>query len=138
MRVVIDSYAWIELFIGSRAGNKVKDIISEATEVYTPSIVLAEIARKYFREGFREEDVRYRVRIISDISVVVNIEPEIAVDAGKCYLELREIAKREGLTPPSLADAVILSVARHLNAKILTGDPHFKDLPETIWLNSVN
>ncbi|MGQ9691076.1 MAG: hypothetical protein ACUVQY_07445 [Thermoproteota archaeon] len=41
MRIVVDSYAWVELFIGSEKGRLVKEKLSEADEVYTPDIVLA-------------------------------------------------------------------------------------------------
>ncbi|MEM2768072.1 MAG: PIN domain-containing protein, partial [Candidatus Bathyarchaeia archaeon] len=52
--VVVDSYAWIEIFIGSSQGEKAKEAILKAEEAYTPDIVLAEIARKYMREGVKE------------------------------------------------------------------------------------
>ena len=45
--VVYDSYAWIEYFRGSEKGLKVKELLRH--KGYTPSIVLAEIARKYLR-----------------------------------------------------------------------------------------
>ncbi len=134
MKIVIDTYAWIELFVGSRAGNKVKRILSEASELYTSSIVLAEIARKYLREGV-DEEVKRRLKVIWDLSIVIDIDPTVAVEAGKCYLELKDLARKMNISPPSLADAVILAVARLLDAKILTGDLHFKDLPETIWIS---
>lgn len=42
--------ARIELFIGSERGNKGKEVLVNADIVYTPDIVLAEIARKYLRK----------------------------------------------------------------------------------------
>jgi predicted nucleic acid-binding protein len=50
MKIVIDSYAWVEHFLGSKKGQKKKEILDNADEVYTPDFVLAEIARKYVRE----------------------------------------------------------------------------------------
>jgi predicted nucleic acid-binding protein len=35
---------------------------------------------------------------------------------------------------PSLFDGLILGTARLKDAKVVTADPHFKDLPETIWI----
>jgi predicted nucleic acid-binding protein len=43
-------------------------------------------------------------------------------------------AKKEDFTTPSLFDAIPLAAARLLRAKILTGDEHFRNLPETIWM----
>jgi predicted nucleic acid-binding protein len=47
--VVYDTYAWIEYFLGTSKGAQVKKLLDKGG--YTPSIVLAEISRKYFREG---------------------------------------------------------------------------------------
>ncbi len=134
MKVVIDSYAWIELFRGSETGEKVKKIISKAEEVYTSSIVLAEISRKYFREGFDPRTVKDRVKLIERLSIIVHVKDNLAVESGKCFLELREYSRKMDMDSPSLADAIILATARMMDAKIVTGDRHFKGLPETIWL----
>ena len=47
----MDSYAWIEFFEGSEKGRKVLELLSSADEVITLDLTLAEIARKYLREG---------------------------------------------------------------------------------------
>jgi len=39
------------------------------------------------------------------------------------------------MDPPSLADAIILATARILDAKVVTGDQHFRGLPNVIWLD---
>ncbi len=57
---VYDTYAWIEYFRGSEKGAVVKRLL-ESQEGYTPSIVLAEAARKYRREGFSEDDILKRL-----------------------------------------------------------------------------
>ena len=49
-------------------------------------------------------------------------------------MELSEKAKTERLGGPSLFDAIVLATARLLKAKVLTGDEHFKELPETLWI----
>ena len=38
LKYVIDSYAWIECFMGSKAGEKVKPIIEGFEEKLTPAI----------------------------------------------------------------------------------------------------
>jgi len=48
VRIVADTYAWIELFIGSE----------------TPDIVLAEIARKYLREGVGKGIIIERLKLM--------------------------------------------------------------------------
>jgi len=50
MRYIIDSYAWLEYFMGTEAGRGVKEIIdSEADEKLTPSICLAETYAKILK-----------------------------------------------------------------------------------------
>jgi len=134
VKIVVDAYAWIEIFIGSEKGKKAREELEKADEVYTPSTVLAEIARKYLLEGLNEEAVAHRLRIISEASDIVSIDTGTALEAAKCYMKLVDEAKIARLTTPSLFDAIVLAIAKDLEAKVLTGDEHFKDLPETIWI----
>ncbi|MCP8315851.1 MAG: PIN domain-containing protein [archaeon] len=134
MKIVVDSYAWIEIFLGSEKGAKAKQIIGEAEEGRTPDIVLAEIARKYSREGVKEAEIRHRLRVIHATSIITSIDSEIAILAGKTYLESLERAQKEKLQNPGLFDAIVLATARAYNAKVITGDEHFRNLPETIFI----
>jgi predicted nucleic acid-binding protein len=134
VKIVIDSYAWIELFLGSSKGSKVKEIIENADEVYTPDIVLAEIARKYTREGAKEEVVNVRLEQINSASKIVYLDNRIALESAKCYIELLAEARERKLKTPSLFDAIILATGRVFKAKVLTGDQHFHSLPETTWV----
>ncbi|MEM1520046.1 MAG: type II toxin-antitoxin system VapC family toxin [Candidatus Korarchaeum sp.] len=135
MRIVLDTYGWVEIFIGSEDGERVRRIVEESEEVYTPTIVLAEVARKYLREGFGEDEILERLDVIDYSSEVVPIDKRIALEAAKCYLELTERAKREKLRDPSLFDAIVLATARVLGAKLLSGDEHFKGMDEVIWVS---
>lgn len=134
MKIVIDAYAWVEIFIGSKKGEKVKEKLAEAVEVYTPDIVMAEIARKYLREGTDQQKISRRLKIIKEGSDIASINIDIAFESAKCCMELSEKAKTEGLRAPGLFDAIVLATARVLNAKVMTGDEHFKNLPETLWI----
>ena len=134
MRIVVDTYAWIELFIGSNKGEIVRDAIAKANEVFVPDIVLAEIARKYLREGESEEVVRQRIEWVTDIARIVAIDEDTAMLSGIVYMELVEKSKVEGISKPGLADAIVLAITRTLEAKVVTGDKHFKGLNEVIWV----
>jgi predicted nucleic acid-binding protein len=136
VKIVVDSYAWIELFIRGTLGKRVEEHIEMATEVYTSDIVLAEVARKYLREGFSKSVISKRLKIISELSKIIAVTPEISLGSAQCYLELLNKAKNEKLRDPSLFDAIVLAVTKNLKAKILSCDEHFKNLPETLWLKS--
>jgi predicted nucleic acid-binding protein len=135
VKIVIDTYAWIELLIGSEKGKKVKELIENAEEVYTPSTVLAETARKFLREGTNEKTITMWLEIITAASVITQIDSTTALEAAKSQLELAKKAKISKQNTPSLFDAIVHATARINQCKILTGDEHFKNLPETIWID---
>jgi len=135
LSLVVDTYAWIEYFRGTRKGEVVKNYLLSSSSIYTPSIVLAEVARKYIREGIPGDVVKERLRAITSISAIVHIDAELALKAGETYLELLEYSKKQQLKQkPSLNDAIVLATARKLGAKVITGDQHFRNLRETIWI----
>ena len=47
---VLDTFAWVEYFIGSERGERVKNFI-ETNNCVTPTIVIAEISAKYVSEN---------------------------------------------------------------------------------------
>lgn len=133
-KIVIDAYAWIELFVGSEKGLKVKAILESADEVYTPGTVLAEIARKYLREGADDKTIDARLEVIASASNIAHVDVGIALEAARCYIELLTCAKKSKLSTPSLFDAIVLATGRLLRSKIVTGDKHFKNFSETVWV----
>lgn len=135
MKIVVDAYAWIEVFLGSEKGRKAKEILERADEVYTPDTVLAEIARKYIREGADERTTDARLETITTAANVTQIDTKVALEAARCYTQLAMNARKRKLKSPSLFDAIVLAVGRVIKAKIVTGDEHFKNLPETVWIS---
>jgi predicted nucleic acid-binding protein len=123
------------LLIGSEKGVKVKEMLENAEKVYTPSTVLAEMARKFLREGTDEKTIAEWLEIITDASEIAQIDSAIALEAAKSQNILSEKAKKLRQNTPSLFDVIVHATAKIRQCKILTGDEHFKDLPETIWIN---
>jgi predicted nucleic acid-binding protein len=134
VKIVIDAYAWIEFFIGSEKGLQVKAVMESADDVYTPGSVLAEIARKYVREGADDKTVDARLDLITAVSNIAHVDAKLALMAAKCYLELVAKARKTKLNVPSLFDAIVLATGRTLKSKIVTGDEHFSNLSETVWI----
>jgi predicted nucleic acid-binding protein len=58
---------------------------------------------------------------------MVNLDEEISKEAGVLLCEMRKTKRDFGL-----ADAYVLAVARTVNAKMLTGDPHFRGVKEAV------
>ena len=132
MKLVVDSYAWLELFLGSQKGLKVSQMITDADEVRTPDVVLAEISRKYMREKAEKGTVKSRLETITSASLVTPVEIEVAMKAGEASIELAARAAEQKRRAPSLFDAIVLATARVHDSKVLTGDEHFEGLPDTI------
>ncbi len=131
-KYIIDSYAWIEYFTASRYGEVAKEYI-ESDHSVTPSIVVSEVSRKLQKEiELGDETVEgrlNRLEFINATSQVVELDFELAVTAGKMDLEMKKKTKGWGL-----ADSIVLCTARGLKGKVVTGDEHFRDLTEVIFI----
>ena len=128
-KYVLDSHALIEYFKGTKNGETVRQII-EAGNCITPSIVLAELAYKYTKENYAhfENDLAF----IETNSRIAELDGEIAKTAGK----IKDAVRTKFKTNFGLADAIILATARTMNAKVVTGDYHFKQLKNVEYLNT--
>jgi predicted nucleic acid-binding protein len=129
LRYVIDAYAWIEYLIGSGPGAKVNAVLEKETnQIYTCAVTVAEVVSKVVREG-REPTVAYDILVNN--SQIIDVDEELSKDAGLLHAEMRKKEKDFGL-----ADAYVLATSRKLKSKILTGDPHFKNVKDAVTLDS--
>ena len=124
---MVDAWAWVEYLVGSELGTKLNKILDESNnEVYTCAITLAEVISKVAREN---RDVEAAYSILSSNSKIVKIDKELSLEAGLLHCEVRKTLKDFGL-----ADAYVLATARKLNAKVLTGDLHFKNIKDAVMI----
>ncbi len=129
---VIDTYAWIEYFRGSPEGNAAKEYI-EGGETATPTIVVLELRKNFLRkikEGKEtpkgaEENMDY----VRSKSTILDLGYASSIKAAETDLEMKQKVKNWGV-----ADAIVLSAARELNAKVVTGDEHFRGLKEAVMI----
>ena len=127
MRFLLDSSAWIEYILGSSKGEEVFEILKQnQDEVYSLSLILAEIVSKFKRE---KQDFSLAFRIISSNSRILEVSPEIAKEAGLLHAEMKQKKRDFGLI-----DAIIWAVAKKLNTKLVTCDSHFKSFKDVILL----
>jgi len=131
-KYVIDAYAWIEYFRASKYGEVAKKYI-ESEDAATPTIVVSEISRKLLREielGNETQQGRLkRLEFIRATSQIVDLDFEIAVEAGKADLDTKKKVKGWGL-----ADSIVLCTAKNANGKVVTGDEHFRELDDVIFI----
>lgn len=124
----IDAYAWVEYFIGSEKGRIVSTIVENSgNDVFMSAVTVAEVVSVTKREGRDWEAAFNKMLNLAKVSDTV---PETAKKAGLLHAELRKNIKDF-----ALADAFVLTTARRLGAKIVTGDPHFKNMKNVVFLS---
>ena len=127
MKFTLDTYAWIEYFEGSSIGAGVKVVIEqEDCELFTPSVVLAELSDAVVK-GKIKQDWQDLARFVTFNTQIQEIDAELARDAGIIKNDLRKKHPDFGLI-----DAIVLATARKTNSKLLTGDAHLVGEPNVI------
>jgi len=128
MRYVIDSYAWIEYFMGTKAGKKVKPIIEGLEEKITPTICLAEIYAKTIRVENEELAEKQRV-FIKESSALAPLDEKTAIESAKLNVTMKKQIKGWGL-----ADSIVYATGLLKKAEVVTGDEHFKELKNVFFI----
>ena len=122
---VIDAFAWIEYLQGTEKGKKAAEIIEdEGHRIFTSSATVAEIVSKILREN---KEVGIALNHVNNFSTVVNVTNELGQLAGRIHFETKKKNRNFGML-----DAFVAATAKKLNAKILTGDPDFKNFKDTL------
>ena len=128
IKYVVDTWAWIEYLISGSAGDKVKEIVeNEDNEIYINSIILAEVISK---SSMEKMDAKTAFDALTTLAAIADInKPDLSREAGLIHAEMRKQMKDFGLS-----DAFVMATARKLNARVLTGNPHFKGLKEAVMI----
>ena len=124
--MMLDSFAWMEYFMGTPKGEKVQKLVDDDSQLYTSPIVIAEIYSKSLRTDGNAEE---RKDFIMKRCAVAALDVNIAVESAKIHAE-----NKVKMSDFGLADAIILASARSRKIKVLTGDPHFKNFKDAVML----
>jgi predicted nucleic acid-binding protein len=117
LTVLIDSWAWIEYFRGSEKGKKVIPYLESDIEIVASALNIAEVYHSILKKKGRRVARDQRDAILGRCRVV-DVDVEIATRGAEIKLERKW----------GLADAIILATSERENAKMVTGDPHFKGM----------
>ena len=123
--VLIDSHGWIEYFSEGPKAQRYAAYI-ESWQLYrliVPSIVLYEVYK-------RLKSTKGETAALEAIAHIIEHTETISVDQ-KTALNAAEISLRTKLP---MADAIIKAVAEDNEADLITGDPHFKNLPNVVFI----
>jgi len=127
-RYLIDTHAWIEYFLGTTAGKRVKELLDDnKNAAFTAHSTIAEV----FLWSLREEKMfSIALEIILSKSTIIEVSLNAWIEgAGHKH------ALQHGRRGFGLIDALLLALGHHHNAVVVTGDPHFRGLPHVMHLN---
>ena len=129
---VIDTYAWVEYFSGSRKGRTAKEYIENGKSA-TPSIVVMELTKWFLKEieaGRRRlEELNLALGFVRAASLLIDLDEALARKAG----ETDFLMKKKVRNWP-MADSIVYTTATIAGAFVVTGDPHFKPIENSIML----
>ncbi|MFH1221604.1 MAG: PIN domain-containing protein [Candidatus Micrarchaeota archaeon] len=117
--VLLDTYAWVEFFQGTKKGEKVKSILS-SEKCCTSILSIAELVKWCRREGLEPMKL---AKTVKENSTILYLNDFIAIGAGNAAFELRKQIKNWGLI-----DALIYAIGLFYGLTLLTGDEHFNGL----------
>lgn len=127
MLYIVDSYAWIEYFIGSKKGDVLRGLLQDIKNKFlTAECCLAEIMGWSLKNS---QDFDKLFKIIRADSHILPLTEHDWIDAGKERFEQRKRQNDFGLI-----DAVILIKQKEFNCKLITGDKHFKGMSNVVFL----
>lgn len=124
--VIVDTSALVEYSFATEKGIVVKEMIENKDNVVLiSSIVIGELASKLERSGMK--DIEQLVSNLGEYSVVLPLDWETCLNAGKRHAKLRKIER-----DISLVDCIIMAIAEeHGDALILTCDSHLRHYKNT-------
>ena len=125
-RIIVDAFAWVEFFIGSERGRIVKRHIDDGYVVITLTTTLSELKEYALKNGKDFDEILPLIRGYSEIR---EIDEGIGIMAGEVNYERKKVVKGWGMM-----DSYVLASSLVLNAGILTGDQHFRDVEDVIMI----
>lgn len=127
--VIFDAYAWVEYALDSPRAETVARVLDSSSEAFTPASALAELKESMLRHGIRQALVRRVLTYVRSRTIVADIDAEIAEVAGEVNFQRKKKVKGWGML-----DSFVLAVAMVKKGKVITGDPHFMDIGDVIYI----
>ena len=128
MKYVIDSYAWLAYFMGTKEGENAKTIIDSSEEKITPTICLAEVYGKTLKVEGEETAEKQRI-FIKEKSALAPLDELIALEAARTSNRMKKEIEGWGL-----ADSIVYATGVVKKAEVVTGDEHFKKLEGVLFI----
>jgi predicted nucleic acid-binding protein len=121
MLYIVDTYAWIEYFSGSKQGSILKKLFEDQKNKFiTMECCIAELVGYSLKNNI---DFRKIHTIVKTNSVILPVLTDHWIEAAKTRYELRKKIDAFGMI-----DAILVAKQKELKCKIISGDSHFKKL----------
>jgi predicted nucleic acid-binding protein len=129
--IIFDTYAWVEYALDSPKAEKVAHFLESASEAITPASVLAELKESMLRQGIRAPVMNHILTYIKNRTTIAAIDPTLAELAGEINFTQKKTIKNWGML-----DSFVYATAKLRRGTVLTGDPHFKQLKDVIYIGT--
>ena len=124
---IIDTYAWIEYFSGTDKGEILSKLFKNINNKFiTMECSLAELKGYCLKNNFNFDKMHSAVNKNSFIFPVLK---EHWLGAAAIKSEMRKRFKDFGLI-----DSILIEKQKELNCKIISGENHFKELKDVIYI----
>jgi len=124
---IVDTYAWIEYFTGSKSGLALKYLLDNKNNKFiTMECCLAELKGFCLREY---SDFNKMYNIIKKNSIVLPVLNEHWLQAADIKHEIRKKVKDFGII-----DSILVAKQNELKCVIVSGDRHFKDMKRVVYV----
>lgn len=118
--------------LGSRKRAIAKEYV-EGGSTFTPSIVIVELRKWYLKEieagRRRDTEMQKHFEFLESRTQVLTLDSPLALKAGETDFTMK---KRKRNWP--IADSIVLASARSRSAYVVSGDPHFKNVEDVIFI----
>lgn len=118
MPVLIDTCGWIEWLVDGPLADRFAPYLHNPEEVVVPTVIQFELYKWVKRE--RDEATALEMVALTEQCRVMPLDTAIALLAA-------DVALAHGL---SFADALIYATTQKCDAKLVTADSHFQELPK--------
>ncbi len=121
--ILIDSCGWIEFLVDGKKAGRYEQYFQENEGIVTPTIVVYEVYKKVLRERGKEAAVIVAAQMNS--TKVIELSESLSLLAAGLSIE-------HGIP---MADAIVYATGKALECQIVTGDKHFVDLDDVIFIH---
>jgi len=124
LTVLIDSWTWIEYWSGGPKANEAAAHIDGSEAAVVSAINIAEVYH-WILLHYDVKIAEEKIDTIKRRCFIIPVSEEIAIEAAK----IKHSAKL------ALTDSFILATAKGVEAKVVTGDPDFRELKEAVFID---